>query len=64
MKANVSSSAVDCGDTEEHLSHNSRRQQSNIDTQAAEIAAVKTELNKALEENKNFKSLFSPEKNG
>ena len=62
MKANVSSSAVDCGDTEEHLSHNSRSWQSKINAQAAEIAAVKTELNKALEENKKLKSLFSPEK--
>ena len=62
MKANVSSAAVDCGDTEEHLSHNSRRWQSKIDAQAVEIATVKTELNKALEENKKLKSLFSPEK--
>ena len=61
-KANVTSSAVDCGDTEEHLSHNSRRQQSNINAQAAEITIVRTELNKALEENKKLKSLFSPEK--
>ena len=62
MKANVSSLAVDCGDTEEHLSYNSRRQQSKIDAQAAEITAMKTDLNKALEENKKLKSLFSPEK--
>ena len=62
MKANVTSLAVDCGDTEEHLPHNSRRQQSKIDAQAAQIATVKTALNKALEENKKLKSLFSPEK--
>ena len=61
MKVNVTSSTVDCGDTEEHLFHNSRRWQSKIDAQAAEIMAVKTELNKALE-NKKLKSLFSPEK--
>ena len=59
---NATSSAVDCGDTEEHLSHNSRRQQSKINAQAAEITAVRTQLNKALEENKKLKSLFSPEK--
>ena len=61
-KANVTASAVDCGDTEEHLSHNSRRWQSKIDAQAAEMATMKTELNKALHENKRLKSLFSPEK--
>ena len=64
MKANVSSSAVDCGDTEEHLSHNSRRQQSKIDAQAAEIATVKTELNKALEENKKIEKLVQSRKDG
>ena len=61
-KTNVSSSAVDCGDTEEHLSHNSRRWQSKTNAPAVEITAVKTELNKVLEENKKLKSLFSPEK--
>ena len=61
MKANVTSSAVDCGDTEYHLSLNSRKQQRKINAQAAEIAAVRTELNKALEEKK-LKSLFSPER--
>ena len=50
-EGNVSSSAGDCGDTEEHLSHNSERWKSKINAQAAEITAVKTELNKALEEN-------------
>ena len=53
MKVNVTSLAVDCGNTKEHLSHNSRRWQSKIDAQAAEITAVKTWLNKALEETKN-----------
>ena len=62
MNMNVTSSPVDYGDTEEHLSHNSRRWHSKIDAQAAEITAVKTELNKALEENKKLKSLFSLEK--
>ena len=61
-KARVTTSAVDSGDTEEHLSHNSRRQQSKIDAQTAEIATMKTELNRALQENKRLKSLFSPEK--
>ena len=49
-KANVTTSAVDSGDTQEHLSHNSRRWQGKIDAQAAEIATMKTELNKALQE--------------
>ena len=52
---------MDSGD-EEHLSHNSRQRQSKIDAQAAEIASMKSELNKALQENKKLKSLFSPEK--
>ena len=62
VKADVSSSAVVCGDTEEHLSHNSRRQQSKIKAQGDVITAVKTELNKTLEENNKLKCLFSPEK--
>ena len=61
---NTTSSAVDCGDTEEHLSHNSRREQSKIDAQAAEIATVKTELNKALEENKKIQKLVQSRKDG
>ena len=36
--------------------------QSKIDAQAAVIASMKSELNKALQENKKLKSLFSPEK--
>ena len=48
--------------TQEHLSHNSRQRQSKIDAQATEIANMKAKLNKALQENKQFKSLFSPEK--
>ena len=59
-KANVTTSAVDSGD-QEHLSHNSRQRQTKIDAQAAEITTMKTELNKALQENKGLKSLFSPE---
>ena len=52
---------MDSGD-QEHLSCNSRQRQSKIDAQAAEIASMKSELNKALQENKRLKSLFSPEK--
>ena len=52
---------MDSGD-QEHLSRNSRQRQSKIDAQAAEIANMKSELNKALQENKRLKSLFSPEK--
>ena len=51
--ANVTSAAVDSGDLEDQLSHNSQKMQHKINAQAAEIAAVKAKLNKALEENKN-----------
>ena len=47
---------------QEHLSHNSRQRQAKTDAQAAEIASMKTELNKALQENMRLKSLCSPEK--
>ena len=60
-KVNITTSAVNSGD-QQHLSHNSRKRQTKIDAQAAEIATMKTELNKALQENKRLKSLFSPEK--
>ena len=60
-RANVTMAAVESGDPE-HLSHNSRQRQNKIDAQAAEIAHMKTELNKALQENKQLKSLFSPDK--
>ena len=61
VRANVTTAAVESGDSE-HLSHNSRQRQNKIDAQAAEIAHMKTELNKALQENKQLKSLFSPDK--
>ena len=60
-RVNVTSTAVESGDSE-HLSHNSRQRQNKINAQAAEIAQMKTELNKALQENKQLKSLFSPDK--
>ena len=60
-KANITTAAVDSGD-QEHLSCNSRQRQVKIDAQTAEIASMKSELNKALQENKKLKSLFSPEK--
>ena len=59
-RANVTTAAVESGD-QEHLSCNSRQRQSKIDAQAAEIANMKAKLNKALQENKQLKSLFSPE---
>ena len=62
-KASITTAAVDSGD-QEHLSCNSRQRQAKIDAQAAEIANMKSELNKALQENKKLKSLFSPEKMG
>ena len=46
----------------EHLSCNSRQRQNKIDAQAAEIAHMKTKLNRAFQENKQLKSLFSPDK--
>ena len=61
VRANVTTAAVESGDSE-HLSCNSRQRQNKIDAQAAEIAQMKTELNKALQENKQLKSLFSPDK--
>ena len=60
-KVNILTTAVESGD-QEHLSHNSRQRQAKIDAQAAEITNMKAELNKALQENKQLKSLFSPEK--
>ena len=60
MRANVTAAVVESGDSE-HLSHNSRQRQNKIDAQAAEIALMKSELNKALQENKQLKSLFSPD---
>ena len=60
--ATVTSPAVDSGDSEDQLSHISRRRQHKINAQAAEIAAVKAKLNKALEENRKLKSLLSPKK--
>ena len=61
MKANITTAAVDSGD-QEHLSCNSRQRQSKINAQAAEIASMKSELNKSLQENKKLKSFFSLEK--
>ena len=61
VRANITTAAVDSGD-QEYLSCNSRQGQAKIHPQAAEIAKMKSELNKALQENKKLKSLFSPEK--
>ena len=58
----VSATSAAVGDAGDHLSHNSRKRQNKIDAQAAEIATVKAKLNKALEENKKLKILFSTEK--
>ena len=60
-RASMSSTAVETGDSE-HLSHNSRQRQSKINAQGAEIAKMKTELNKALKENQQLKNMFSPDK--
>ena len=58
----ATAAAVDSGESKDHLSHNSRKRQSKIDAQAAEITTVKAKLKKALEENKKLKDLLSPEK--
>ena len=58
----ATSAAVDSGNAEDHLSHNSRKRQNKFDAQAAEIATVKAKLNKALEENEKLKDLFHTEK--
>ena len=60
-EVSITTAAVDSGE-QEHLSHNSRQRQAKINAQATEIASMKSELNKALQENKKLKSLFSPEK--
>ena len=59
---NVTSVALENEDIEEQLSHNSRKRQNKFDGQATEITTIKTKLNKALEENKKLKDLYSPEK--
>ena len=56
--ASATSAAVYSGDVGDHLPHNSRKRQSKIDAQAAEIVTVKAKLNKALEEKKKLKDLF------
>ena len=43
------------GDTAQHLSHNPHKHQNKIDAQATEIAMVRLELNKALQENQKLK---------
>ena len=58
-RANVTSAAVESGDSE-HLSCNSRQRQNKIDAQAAEIAHMKTGLNKALQEKKTVEKLVQP----
>ena len=49
-------------DTDQQLPHNSWKRQHKINAQAAEITAVKSELNKTLQENKKLKDLFNLEK--
>ena len=46
---------------EQPLSHNSHKWQNKIDAQAARIATVRSELNKALKENQKLKNLFNPD---
>ena len=58
-KANITTAAEDSGD-HEHLSCNSRQRQSKIDAQAAEIASMKSDLNKTLQENKRLRKWLRP----
>ena len=44
---------------DQQLSHNSCRHQSKINVQAAKIATVRSQLNKALEENQKLKDMFN-----
>ena len=60
-RVNVTTTAVESGD-QKHLSCNFRQRKGKIDAQAAEIANMKAKLNKAHQENKQLKSLFSPDK--
>ena len=60
-RANIMTAAVESGDPE-HLSCNPRQRQNKINAQAAEITNMKAELNKALQENKQLKNLFSPDR--
>ena len=53
---------MDSGDVKDHFSYSSRKRQSMINAQAAKITTVKAELNKALEENRKLKDLFSTDK--
>ena len=51
------------GDTcqDQHLYHNSHKHQNKINTQAAEIATVRLELDKVLQENQKLEILFNPD---
>ena len=60
-KAMVTTAAVESGD-QEHLSCNSRQRQAKIIAQAAEIASMKSKLNKALQENKKLKACSAQKK--
>ena len=51
------------GDTlqDQHSSHNSHKLQNKIDAQATEIAMVRSELDKTLQENQRLKNMFNPD---
>ena len=59
VRANITTTAVDIGD-QEHLSCNSRQRQAKIDAQAAEIANMKSELNKGSSRKQKVKKLVQP----
>ena len=56
--------AVENEDTDQQLSHNSRKRQYKINVQAAEITAVKAELNRSLQERKKIKRPIQSGKSG
>ena len=56
----VTSAAVDIGDSEDQLFHNSRKRQHKIDAQAVEIATAKAKLNKGSRRKQKIKKLVQP----
>ena len=59
VRANVTSAAVESGDSE-HLSHNSRQRQNKIDAQAAEIAHMKTRAEQGSPRKQTVEKLVQP----
>ena len=58
-RVNVTMAAVESGDPE-HLSCNSKQRQNKVDAQAAEIANMKAQRNKALQRKQTVEKLVQP----